>query len=116
MNTTFSIYKTHLHVTYSGKRSFLEFSDLIDKIYEQCRKNQLQNILIDVSRATGDWDDFDRYKIGKKVSQLFESPYKIAAIEKLEKINKFAENTAVNRGTNLLVVSNSNEALKWLLK
>ena len=85
MNTTFSIYKTHLHVTYSGKRSFLEFSDLIDKIYEQCRKNQLQNILIDVSRATGDWDDFDRYKIGKKVSQLFESPIKLLLLKNWKK-------------------------------
>jgi len=108
--------KEFLDVIFSGERSFAAISDLIDIVYKQCQKNNLRRVLIDVSEAEGEWKDFDRFLAGEKVSQVFKHHYKILAIDKEENINKFAENTAVNRGADFLVTPDRKKGLEWLLE
>ena len=72
--------------------------------------------MIDLSEGTGNWREFDRFKLGEKIAHLFRLPYKILVIEKEIHINKFAENVAVNRGSKLLVLSDKKKGLDWLLK
>jgi hypothetical protein len=106
----------YLEVIFTGQRSSAALSNLIDEVYKECQKNDLKRILIDLSGAKGELRGFGRFEIGKKVSRVFNIQYKILAIEKEERINKLAENTAVNRGANLLVTSDRKKGLDWLLK
>jgi hypothetical protein len=105
----------YLEVIFTGERSFAAFRDLINNVHNECQKNNFKRVLIDVSEATGEWGAFTRYQVGEKVSEVFKYFYKILAIEKEEKINKFAENVAVNRGANLLVTADRKKGLEWLL-
>jgi hypothetical protein len=108
--------KEFLEVIFTGERSFAAISHLIDIVYKQCQRNNLRRVLIDVSAAKGKWEDFDRFLAGERVSQVFGYHYKILAIDKEENINKFAENTAVNRGASFLVTPDKEKGLKWLLE
>ena len=115
MSVKYLKHAEYLEVIFTGKRSFAAFRDLMNNVHKECQKNNLKRILIDVSEAKGEWGAFTRFKVGEKVSEVFKYFYKILAIEKEEKINKFAENTAVNRGANLLVTSDRKKGLEWLL-
>ena len=106
----------YLEVVFTGQRSSVALSALIDEVYKQCQRNDFKRILIDLSGAKGELRETGRFEVGKKVSQVFNYLYKILAIEKEERINKLAENTAVNRGANLLVTSDRKKGLDWLLK
>ena len=116
MSIKYSKHAEYFEVVFSGERSFAAISDLIDIVYKQCQRNNLRRVLIDVSAAKGKWEDFDRFLAGEKVSQVFKHHYKILAIDKEEYINKFAENTAVNRGANFLVTPDRKKGLEWLLE
>ena len=106
----------YLEVIFTGLRSSSALNHLIDDVYKQCQINDLKKILIYLSGAKGELRGYGRFEVGKKVSQVFNIQYKILAIEKEERINKLAENTAVNRGANLLVTSDRKKGLDWLLK
>lgn len=116
MSIKYLIHPEYLDVIFTGQRSSAALSNLIDEVYKECQKNNLKRILIDLSGAKGELKGFGRFEVGKKVSQVFNYLYKIVAIEKEERINKLAENTAVNRGANLLVTSDREKGLDWLMK
>jgi hypothetical protein len=116
MDIKYLKHEKYLEVIFTGERSFAALSDSIEQVYKECQKNNINKILVDISRAKGHWEEFDRFKIGEKISQLYKWHYKILTVEKENKINKFVENTAVNRGVNLLVTHDKKEGLDWLLK
>lgn len=82
------------------------------------RATQIENtlILIDAFGLSAPKREFDRFLVGEAIAELLPQPMKVAALSRAELINKFAENTAVNRGARFLVCSNEDEALQWLLE
>jgi hypothetical protein len=105
-----------LEVIITGERSFSETIELLQPILGEYEKNNLYKILIDLSEANGEWREFERFQLGERASQIFRPPYRMLGIDNLEKINKFAENTGVNRGAVLFVTNDRTEGLSWLLK
>ncbi|MBW1781587.1 MAG: hypothetical protein JRL30_12705 [Deltaproteobacteria bacterium] len=109
-------HEQYLEIIFTGERCYEAFNDSIEKVFNECQKMDIQRILLDGSGAKGDWKEFDRFQVGKLVSQFFGEQYKILGVDKEAKINRFAENTAFNRGVNILVTHDKKAGLNWLLK
>ncbi len=76
----------------------------------------LRRVLVDARGVDAPAREFDRYLVGEAAAEVLRARFKVAFLYKAEKINKFAENTAVNRGANILVCADEAEALDWLLR
>jgi hypothetical protein len=109
-------HEEYLEVIFTGERSFQAFDDLLEKVYESCKRNGTTKILLDVREAKGKWKDVDRFRVGEKAAHLFVASYVILVIDEKEQINKLAENTAYNRGVKTLVTDDKRAGLDWLLK
>ena len=86
----------------------------IHEIADQCRAENLYKVLIDMSKVEGHLSIFDRYLVGIEIVRLWGSRIKAVVLAKPSMINRVTENTAVNRGAKLQVVSNMESALQWL--
>ncbi len=76
----------------------------------------LTRILIDAHRVEPPRSGLHRFQMGELIAELFGARYRLAVLSPARVINKFAENTAVNRGAIILVTDDENEALGWLLR
>lgn len=87
---------------------------LIGEIVTKTDKSQ-RMILVELDGMPGNLDTLSRHELGLAVAEkLMEK--RIALIADKEKINKVGENTATNRGANLLATHDRAAALEWLLK
>ncbi|MCI0555626.1 MAG: hypothetical protein L0287_32170, partial [Anaerolineae bacterium] len=90
------------------------FMSTIREIDEQCRKENLNKVLVDLRKMEGDPSILDRYQIGVEIANVWGPRYRVAGVAKAEMINKMIENTAVNRGARLLATSDIELAMEWL--
>jgi len=86
----------------------------IHEIADHCRAENLYKVLIDMSKVEGHLSIFDRYLAGIEIVRLWGSRIKAVVLAKPSMINRVTENTAVNRGAKLQVVSDMASALQWL--
>ncbi len=85
-------------------------------IEEKTRQAGLTHILIDAREVQAPRRELDRFFMGEFVAELFGARYRLAILYLADRINKFAENTAVNRGANMLVTAEEDDAVEWLLR
>jgi len=87
---------------------------IVQEVAEQCQKEGLYKVIVDLTQMEGNPSILDRYTIGAEVARIFGAKIQCAAIAKQSMINYMVENVAVNRGAKLKVVSTLNEAMEWL--
>ena len=85
-------------------------------IRDRAMQTETKLILIDAFGLSAPKTKFDRFRAGEAAAELLPLPMKVAALYRAELITKFAENTAVNRGAEVLVCSDRDIALQWLLE
>ncbi len=85
-------------------------------IRDKALETGLTRLLVDARGVGAPVREFDRYLMGEAMAELLRAPFKVAFLYRAESINKFAENTAVNRGANVLIVAEEAQALDWLLR
>jgi hypothetical protein len=73
-------------------------------------------ILLDIRELSAPKADMDRFMAGESIAKVFPFPCKVVAVRSADLIDKFAENVAVNRGAKAIVLSDINEAVRWLTK
>lgn len=105
----------YLEFIFTGNLTYQNSIELIEMAFAECQNKNIKKALLDIHNAKRDLKEFDRYKIGIKASELFQRPYRLLVIERKKRINKFAENTAVNRGAEMLVTDDKEGGLAWLL-
>ncbi|MGK7885992.1 MAG: hypothetical protein AB4057_15385 [Crocosphaera sp.] len=88
--------------------------ELLVSIREQGIKKSKKLILLDWFNVSLPEREFYRFLAGEDVANILHYDFKLAVLYPKNFINKFAENVAVNRGANVFVCSNKNEALEWL--
>ena len=106
----------YLEVIFTGERSYKDLNDLMEKVHSKCEETKIYKVLVDIVNAKGNWKEFDLFWIAKRASQLFTGKYKILGIGQKGKIDKFAEDAAVNRGVNVLLTHDKEANLPWLLE
>jgi hypothetical protein len=90
--------------------------ELVDLVNQSCRQLHYERVLLDTTAVPGEPEYFDRYQIGVYIAQVMPGRPRVAVLARPEGINKFGEDTAVNRGAVLLVTGDRNEAITWLLE
>lgn len=106
--------KGYLYVEYSKPYNVDDLINLSKEALDISKNEGIKKLLLDVSQMPGKVKPMDRYEIGVKSALLFRYKLKIAVLYKIEEINGFAETVASNRGMNVKIFSNRDEALDWL--
>lgn len=70
-------------------------------------------ILVDARGLSEPENDLQRFEAGEHIARMWRG-LKVVVIYPEKWINKFTENTAVNRGVDMMVVSDYGRAEKWL--
>ena len=111
---SFEVLDEYLKIHLSGENPVPEIREILTTIKKLSEDNKRTKVLIDAMDLP-DMPDIEKFKLGKLGVQMFGSKIKVAMLRKPAHINKFTENTAVNRGGRLYIVSNEQDALSWLL-
>ena len=88
---------------------------LFKSVQDRSREANRSRILVDARSVSKPAAEFDRYLMGKAAAEMLGPPIRTAVVCRAEYINKFAENTGINRGALLLICDDEKTALQWLL-
>ena len=73
-------------------------------------------ILFDLTKWSKPDSEMTRFYTGKYLAETLAYHFKTAAFTQPEAINKFGENTAVNRGARFRIFTDETSAIKWLME
>ena len=106
----------HLVAIVSGKLTYGNAKELIDLLESESRERGYDLFLVDMLQTGPPEKEIHRFYLGEYAASTLRKELKVAIVYPEELINKFFENTAVNRGATLTVVGDRVEALSWLLE
>src|SRR5262245_9483410 len=106
---------SYLIVKWTGQWHLPDVLAIFDAIGEECKRRGLRLVLIEGENAHGPVPNFERFLMGDHIAKVCRG-LRIAGVFQAEYINKFGENTAVNRGADVLATGSRKEALHWLLQ
>ncbi len=115
----YKIQEKYIHVRLKADNNFETSKKLWNEIYDLCKKNNLNKILIiSNSEPLNIMPAFEHHKLIKDIGFTFD--YIVAWVEKNPntiEVDKFIENVLVNRSIiNAKLFSEESEAISWLLK
>lgn len=90
------------------------FRRLIDRVDQDCAAGGFSRLLLDITGVAPPKSEIDRYLVGAYAAERLAHRVRVAVLWQDEHINRFGENTAVNRGAVHRVFSDRAEALAWL--
>jgi len=108
--------KDYLEVIVAGTFGLQDLKEVVDALKDAQEKYNATKILVDVSGLSGELVELDRFRIGEYAADVLSRNVRFAMLADDVRINKFFENVATNRGLNVIVVSDRQSALDWLLK
>jgi len=115
MELSFKIEDDYLYAHVCGQWEIDTTQKALIEIQAKATEAKLTRILIDCLELSPPQSEMARYSAGETIATIFGPPYKVVVVIKAEIINKFAENVAINRGANFLVVDDLAVGLEWLL-
>ena len=111
----------YLHVTVTGNIDSTDVANLpleFRKVSELCDKHECKRVFFDAKSNVEELGTFDLFYSGTSIANMpniYE--LKIAVFVRPEQIRgNFFETVAVNRGANLRVFTDQQEAFSWLLQ
>ncbi|HUN55589.1 MAG TPA: hypothetical protein VMU29_10580 [Smithella sp.] len=111
---SFKVFDNYLKIHISGGNPYPEIHEILMHIKRLAEENDRTRIFINAWDLS-DVPDMEKFYIGEQGAKMFGNKIKFALLRKPEHINKFTENVVVNRGGRLFIVSDEQEALRWLL-
>ena len=114
ISITFNRTDKYLKVKITGKWVTDDALEVIDAIKKEADIQKVKHILLDLMELSRPASEITRYYSGLKIASAFDYSYKIAGYAQGEKINRFAENVAVNRGANMKIFTCETDAVNWL--
>ena len=104
----------YLHVRVRGDWKRQEIIAGIRNVAERAQRVGQTRILLDIREFSSPNNELDRFMAGEAIAKFFPSTMKTVAVRSDDLMDKFAENVAVNRGANFMVLSDFDEAVHWL--
>ena len=113
-------------ITYLDKKEYLliiiesrwtpEIAEqVLKEIKHEAEALKMDRLFFDVRKLELPGSESTRFLTGEFIADMLRPPIKVAALGKPEAINRFVENTAVNRGANFKVFSDEQKAINWLM-
>ena len=106
----------HLIVAACGQWTEMAVKQAIEDLRDEANKRDFIRIFLDLRELLPPASEMTRFLAGEHAAKIWRPPFKVDAIARPERINKFTENVAVNRGATLAVFSEEAAALEWLLE
>ena len=106
----------YLLAVYVGEYNIADARVTIDQILRSIHQNGSRTVLLDCRQMTGQLSIWDRYQTAIYGQKMIGKVAKMALVRSQERAgaDRFLENVAVNRGINLRLFSDYDEALAWL--
>jgi hypothetical protein len=103
-------------VTYTGEFNVEAANRTIDRALQACKEFGKTRLLLDCKNMIGALSVFDRFQVAEYGQKLQGTMSKVAMVrpESQDPSDKFTETVAVNRGVNLKLFTDFEEAVKWL--
>lgn len=112
---TFEVFDEYLKIFISGENPYDEIEEIITTIKKLADENNRTKVFLDTMNVSG-LSEMEKYFAGEQGAKILGHKIKTAVVSAPERINKFMETVAVNRGARLRVFGSESEALNWLLK
>ena len=106
----------YLIVAACGQWTEMAVKQAIEDLRNEADKRDFIRIFLDLRELLPPAHETIRFFTGEHIAKIWRSPFKVAVIARPERINKFTENVAVNRGATFAVFSEKTAALEWLLE
>ena len=113
---TITVEQGYLHVTFSGMFDLVAARRSVDRMVDACVEEDCDNVLFDCRSMSGDISVMDRFSMGKYGGEHINPDIRIAMLGHRRHIlpDKFFENVAHNRGIQMKLFSDIEEAIAWL--
>ena len=95
----------YLIVEVCGQWTDMAVKQAIEDLRDEANKRGFIRIFLDTRELLPPASEMTRFLTGEHAAKIWRPPFKVAAIARRERINKFTENVAVNRGATLAVFS-----------
>ncbi len=109
-----TVQENYLFIEYSEPYQLESFIALMQEVAEICRREKIGKILVDAHGMEGKISTIDRFKLGVAGADVFRGIAQVAIFYRKEELNWFAETVGINRGANVRVFGEPDEASKWL--
>ena len=108
--------ETYIHFDFTGDFSEVMGKQCIDAMIEACSQVQLSKALLDCRNMTGEIQIFDSFMVVKYAVKMRGIISQTALVGREDQMfpDNFVENVAVNRGVNLKIFTDADEAIDWL--
>ena len=106
----------YVRFDYTGDFSEVAGKQCIDAMVEACSQLQLSKALLDCRKMTGEIQLLESFMVAKYGGKMRGSLSKTALVGREDQMlpDNFVENVAVNRGVNLKIFTDVEEAINWL--
>ncbi len=104
----------YLYVEHSKPFELNSFVALMDEVAEECRRQNIRKVLVDVRAMPGKVNFMERFKLGEAGAEIFRGVAQVGLVYRKEEINWFAETVSVNRGANVRIFADLEETMEWL--
>ena len=118
MSEVLDIHKKHdyILVGFIGEFNLEAGKRTVDSMIEACFEHDLFAVLLDCRSMTGNLSIMDRYRLVVYGQRMLGKVNRVALVGRQEAVlpDRFAETVAVNRGINLKVFIDMDQAVDWL--
>lgn len=117
-NLTISVQDGYLLTEFFGKFSVEDGKQCIDAMIKASLESRRPKVLLDCRKMTGDMPITARFEVAVYSVTTLGVISKIALVSRPDIVlpDGFVENAAVNRGVNLRIFVDFDEAVRWLLE
>lgn len=115
INLKFEVCDKYLKIKISEEDVYAKVNEIIAAMKRLLNENDRTKMLVDVTTSYPP-TEMEKFQMAELGAGIFENKIKMAVLTNPRNINKFFENVAVNRGSNVYVTDNEKDALEWLLK
>lgn len=88
---------------------------VVDRTRAEAERCSKYLVLVDLTRWSSPSSEMVRYSSGEYLARVLPPPFKVASFAEAKLINKFGENTAVNRGASYRIFPSRSAATEWLM-
>ncbi len=89
---------------------------MIDEAKNKAGEHGCKRVLFGLTKWSKPVSEITRFHSGEYLAKVLCHPFKVAAFASPEGINKYAENTAVNRAAWLQIFPDEASAINWLME
>jgi len=108
--------EAYIRFDYTGEFSEVMGKQCIDAMVEACSQVQISKALLDCRNMTGEIQIFSSFMVAEYGVKMIGIISKTTLVVREDQMlhGNFVENVAVNRGVNLKIFTDADEAIDWL--